>query len=436
MFVLKATIVRLLLMSSTWASMEHILCDHLLTNYSRSIRPVRKMTTVTEVYMDPGIYNLVDVNEKQETMTIMLWTPMYWTDEYLIWEPDNFENISEIRIPLSKLWVPDITPFSILTQTDTQPWERNYASIRANGTVFVVFDQVLVVRCLFDIVDFPLDTQNCTIPYGSWGFEIDMVVIKWYNSNLSFNLFKENSEWKLIEYRAREHVSVYHIRNEATKRYSELLYTLVLERKPAYYVFVLLIPSFLIGTLCIIGLFTPFSSTGERQERVTFGLTTLLTMAVILQIVTNEMPKSADGLPLLGEFILIEIVLAFIGISVTVVIMFLHERAMARCHLPPKWLFTLCYLDSYYMLKHRSFNVDASHQCFDNWPSHAPSIRIDNGGSALMKALKATLDGTMNDEANRAVWTELFRRIDIVLLIVFLNANTLILTLRFLLPTF
>lgn len=35
--------------------------------------------------------------------------------------------------------------------------------------------------------------------------------------------------------------------------------------------------------------------------QVTFGLTTLLTMAVILDVVTGEMPKSATGLPILGE---------------------------------------------------------------------------------------------------------------------------------------
>ena len=37
------------------------------------------------------------------------------------------------------------------------------------------------------------------------------------------------------------------------------------------------------------------------------GLTTLLTMAVLLLMVSNEMPKTSDGMPLLGLFLMCEL---------------------------------------------------------------------------------------------------------------------------------
>jgi hypothetical protein len=44
----------------------------------------------------------------------------------------------------------------------------------------------------------------------------------------------------------------------------------------------------------------PNSSHGERNEKMTLGLTTLLSMAIILNITASAMPKSSN-LPLLGE---------------------------------------------------------------------------------------------------------------------------------------
>jgi uncharacterized membrane protein len=81
--------------------------------------------------------------------------------------------------------------------------------------------------------------------------------------------------------------------------YSPLAYS-VIQRKPAFYLTTFVLPSFIITTLAIIGIFSPFNDSGGREEKVTMGLTTLLTMAVILLIITDQMPKSSERMPLLG----------------------------------------------------------------------------------------------------------------------------------------
>jgi hypothetical protein len=81
----------------------------------------------------------------------------------------------------------------------------------------------------------------------------------------------------------------------------DLYYDIKITRKPDYYILTFICPSFLITCLCIIGIFSPFNESGEREEKVTMGLTALLTMAVILTIVTGDMPKSSNEMPLLGS---------------------------------------------------------------------------------------------------------------------------------------
>ncbi len=84
--------------------------------------------------------------------------------------------------------------------------------------------------------------------------------------------------------------------------YVDLYYDIKITRKPSYYITTFIWPTFLITLLSIVGVFSPFNESGEREEKVTMGLTTLLTMAVVLMIITDDMPKSSDGIPLLGLF--------------------------------------------------------------------------------------------------------------------------------------
>ncbi len=82
--------------------------------------------------------------------------------------------------------------------------------------------------------------------------------------------------------------------------YVDVFYDIVITRKPDYYITTFIWPSFLITCISIIGVFSPFNDRGKREERVTMGLTTLLTMAIILTIITQQMPKSSNT-PLLGS---------------------------------------------------------------------------------------------------------------------------------------
>lgn len=101
-------------------------------------------------------------------------------------------------------------------------------------------------------------------------------------------------------YTTRKKISV-----DDGSQFIDLYYDVKMTRKPSYYINTFVWPSFLITCLSIIGTFAPTTDDGERIEKVTMGLTTLLTMAVVLMIVTDQMPKSSNGMPLLGMELLL-----------------------------------------------------------------------------------------------------------------------------------
>lgn len=107
-----------------------------------------------------------------------------------------------------------------------------------------------------------------------------------------------NLEWDLVSMTARRTVAYY---DSTMTSWVDIYYDLLIKRKPTYYLLTFLLPCFIITSISIVGMFAPFSDAGDREEKVTMGLTTLLTMAVFLTIIADKMPKSSDGLPLLGK---------------------------------------------------------------------------------------------------------------------------------------
>ena len=58
------------------------------------------------------------------------------------------------------------------------------------------------------------------------------------------------------------------IKMNITGQWYEMHYYLIIKRKPYYYIYTVLVPSFLITSLALIGLFSPFNAHGDREERV------------------------------------------------------------------------------------------------------------------------------------------------------------------------
>ncbi|GMT04741.1 hypothetical protein PENTCL1PPCAC_26915, partial [Pristionchus entomophagus] len=172
--------------------------------------------------------------------------------------------------------------------------------------------------------------------FSSWSYQIDQLLH--VSKEPLIPTDDTNSEWEILSMVAETKRKSYGGTHGQNNEYEEIHFHLKIRRKPLYYIVVILIPTFVIVNVSIIGIFTPHGVQGDREEKVSLGLTTLLTMAVILDIVTGEMPKSAAGLPLLGRFILAETVICVLAIAVSVFTIFIHERVLYLSREPPRWI--------------------------------------------------------------------------------------------------
>lgn len=133
---------------------------------------------------------------------------------------------------------------------------------------------------------------------ASWSYDGSKIVLNLREAKSYLDFYISNTEWTLLDFKVTRHMRRYEC---CPDPYPEILYYFALERNPAYYILSLIIPSAFITVVTIVGFFTPHSSTGETTEKVSLGVTALLSLAIILLMVADKMPATSKVMPLIGK---------------------------------------------------------------------------------------------------------------------------------------
>ncbi|KAK6043202.1 hypothetical protein COOONC_19292 [Cooperia oncophora] len=48
-----------------------------------------------------------------------------WVDHYLTWDPSEYGNIREVRLPISNIWKPDVLLYNSVDQQFDSTWPVN-----------------------------------------------------------------------------------------------------------------------------------------------------------------------------------------------------------------------------------------------------------------------------------------------------------------------
>ncbi|GMS83316.1 hypothetical protein PENTCL1PPCAC_5491, partial [Pristionchus entomophagus] len=223
-----------------------------------------------------------------------------WQDPRLQWNPSLYGGIDHIFVNRFTVWMPDSQ--SSIASND----QSLNIGLNASGfmNTFIVFSAHF--SCEFDVYRFPFDTQHCYYCF----------VISNYNEKdeLRFNAkyaarpqIYDTSEWAL-----KLHGTHYIESVDSDFNAGVLYYNITFSRRPQFWVGLIITPTFLIGSLIIIGLF--FGS-GEDlvNNAVGLGLTTMMSMMVIVGILANSFAKSRY-IPVLGCYIIAEIVIITLAV--------------------------------------------------------------------------------------------------------------------------
>ncbi|XP_030320701.1 5-hydroxytryptamine receptor 3A isoform X2 [Calypte anna] len=104
----------------------------------------------------------------------------------------------------------------------------------------------------------------------------------------------------------------------------------VIRRRPLFYTVSLLLPSIFLMVMDIVGFYLPPNS----GERVSFKITLLLGYSVFLIIVSDTLPATAVGTPLIGIYFVVCMALLVISLTETILIVRLVHKQDLQPHVP------------------------------------------------------------------------------------------------------
>ncbi|KAF7393914.1 hypothetical protein HZH68_010733 [Vespula germanica] len=162
-----------------------------------------------------------------------------------------------------------------------------------NGSCLYVPPGIFKSTCKIDITWFPFDDQHCDMKFGSWtydGSQLDLVLESEKGGDLSD--FIMNGEWYLIGMPGRKNTIVYKCCPEP---YVDVTFTIQIRRRTLYYFFNLIVPCVLISSMALLG----FTLPPDSGEKLTLGVTILLSLTVFLNLVAESMPTTSDAVPLI-----------------------------------------------------------------------------------------------------------------------------------------
>lgn len=255
------------------------------------------------------LYGILEVDEKFQTITNHVWIQMHWANEYLKWTPSEHCGIDKFTYPKSMLWVPDICILEDASDTGSV-LEGPQLTVHYSGIVTVAKRQRLTFTCQLNMKMFPFDRQHCNLTFKSQSSDFSSIMLGTvFNETslaaLSSRIMITQGEWKLTD------VSIErcHVMDPATNQ-CRLTYMVVFERKPMLYVINFIVPLFY---LLILDL-TSFFISEARGEKMSFKVTILLSISVLLLILQDMLPSTEENLPMIAIYCVS--IFALVGLSV------------------------------------------------------------------------------------------------------------------------
>uniref|UniRef100_A0A8C9SHG7 Neuronal acetylcholine receptor subunit alpha-7-like n=1 Tax=Scleropages formosus TaxID=113540 RepID=A0A8C9SHG7_SCLFO len=332
---------------SLQGTQQRRLYKDLMTDYNPLERPVFNDSDSLTVHFTFSLMQIMDVDEKNQVLTSNIWLQLYWTDYYLQWNTTAYPGVTNVRFPDSQIWKPDILLYNspgckkcfnpdistLLLPVPCSADERFDATFHTNilvnssGHCQYLPPGIFKSTCYIDVRWFPFDVQKCDLKFGSWsygGWSLDLQMMEADTTG-----YIANGEWDLVEVPGRRSERFYDCCKEP---YPDVTFTVVMRRRTLYYGLNLLVPCVLISTLALLVFLLP----ADSGEKISLGITVLLSLTVFMLLVAEIMPATSDSVPLIAQYFATTMVIVGLSVIATVLVLQYHHHDPDGGKMP-KW---------------------------------------------------------------------------------------------------
>ena len=378
---------------------------HLLAKYDPANLP-RHDASLVSVNISTYVLYLLGTDVVRGSAEYLVAVNMTWIDELLVWNPEDYYGIEDVVFKQQDIWYPDITTVS---STDLSRFpDTGKVRVNYKGIVSLFVSHRIESVCIFNLRHWPFDKQTCLI-----AFALD----DYSSSEVAFNTLPDgfvyaskNSEWDLD-------LHLYSISGSRSDHKSQAVYYVRFERRPYFYLLCIIAP---IISLMVMNTFV-FLLPPESGERVGFSLTLMLATAVFLSIITDEIPKASDPLPLICVYVLIGVLMCiFTTIVLSLNLRFYFRRPEIKVNSFYRGLVRCTLSSNHTRLENgRKYTFNAANVTGDK---DAVSQRSNDPADVPPECLRDNVGRSPCQEAT-CTWQEVGAALDSVMFVVFFTAT-------------
>ncbi|XP_016328415.1 5-hydroxytryptamine receptor 3A-like [Sinocyclocheilus anshuiensis] len=277
----------------------------------------------THVFVELYVTSIIDVDEKAQSLTIQVKMITAWININMDWNSHEFCGMNTFSARKDMVWTPDIVIAESI-KTDFGTKESPYVQFYCYA--FTVLSDILVLTtaCKMDLHKFPFDIHSCNLTLQSSAYSIEELKVltfadsEWVTHE-SKQTFQAQGEWELL--------SINMVKSNISVGYEwdmkdQLIYQITIKRRPLLYVINIILPVFFFLVLDVMSFFID----GRGTDKLSFKVTLLLSFSVLLLILNDTLPSTADKIPLIGIYC--SVIFSLIGFSIleTILVNFLMAR--------------------------------------------------------------------------------------------------------------
>lgn len=306
-------------------NIEAKLIHNILSNVNTLVRPVKCLHHTVQVKMDFNLISIVELDQKKEILSTNSWLSFVWQDDLISWNTSDYKGIMSVTVPQEKIWLPEIVVDNSVKEYKKFGSDGFLVEIENNGTIYWEPGDIFQTQCSLDITKYPFDTQICHIRFATWTYDKFQVNLSVGADSVLTTEFVEDGEWKLVATSADR----YEIESD---NLSALNFTLILKRRPMFYILNIIFPVALLSGLSVIVFLLP----GQSGEKISLCVTLLVSFTVYLSFIADTIPRTSNNLSILA--LVIDWYLFLSALSVAVAAISLNIRFRKNQHVVPHYI--------------------------------------------------------------------------------------------------
>ncbi|OWF51092.1 Neuronal acetylcholine receptor subunit alpha-9-II [Mizuhopecten yessoensis] len=244
---------------------------------------------------------------------------LQWTDEFIRWVSEEYDNITVINLPHLDVWVPQmvlLNPSSDNFGFLIKEKDMLLVQYTSEGFASLTFATYFESTCQPSLRQYPFDSHTCHLNISHVGYSIGEVI------SVPLHVYdKRKGDSGPWDVGAVELTANLLIPGVAASRYAEL--SMQLSRRPSVLLLNLIFPIFIQMIMNVFVFYLP----AECGEKASYSITVFLAVEIFMTIIMDQLPPSSSETPFLNVILFMHLINTAVLCAMTTVSLLFYHRS-------------------------------------------------------------------------------------------------------------